>query len=174
MLQFHPQNLANRQRCEQAYVNFMGVDLTTMNTVAEILCHTETIPEDLLYSDRSRRMLTLLQGRYIEISNGRVVHLSSQIRPEMRFRLTEKGREALRSAAAKPYAAVGETISSTLHEDRGVMPEHHQAFQQILDAETADRRVQQQSSHQGRSSRSPSSSTAQERHRLEQLLSQDP
>lgn len=169
MLSFHPHNLGSRHRCELAYSNRLGVDLTTMNSVAEVLCHTETVPEDLLYSDRSRRMLTLLHGRYVETSDGHLIRTAAQIQPHSRFRLTEKGREALQRAAATPYVAVGETISSSLQDDKGISPDHRKSFQQILDAETADRRIRHRYG-QRRSSTPQDNQIDWQRERLEHLL----
>ena len=170
MLQFHPNNLGHRQRCELAYFNRLGVDLTVMNTVAEVLCHTESVPEDLLFSERSRRLWTLIKGGYAETCDGSVPHTSAQIRQDGRFRLTEKGRQVLESAVAKPFSTVGETISSTLHEDHGVIPEHRKAFQQILDAETADRRVHQS---YGQSRSKIRGVVDQKREQFEKLLSDE-
>jgi hypothetical protein len=122
-----------------------------INSVVEILCQTETVPEDLLFADPSRRVFQLIQSGYVEIVNGKNPLVATQVPAQGRYRLTSKGNQALESAAAKPYAAVGEVISSSMHADQGISVQCREAYQDMLDAETADcriHRIQQSSSHE--------------------------
>ncbi len=142
MLNFHLNNLGNQQHCRQAYGHRLGVEIVVMSSVAEVLCQTESISEDLLFSDAAKRIFRLIQGGYVEIVNGKQPLIVSHVTAQNRYRLTNKGNQALKSAASKPYAEVGEIVSSSMHVDEGIAPQQRQAYQEILDAETSKRRSQ--------------------------------
>lgn len=102
--------------------------------------------------------------------NGKNPLVATQVPAQGRYRLTSKGNQALESAASKPYAAVGEVISSSMHADQGISVQCREAYQEMLDAETADRRIQQSSSQE--ESENTQEQVAEKKAALENMFSQ--
>jgi hypothetical protein len=127
-------NLANRERLERVRANTgLGFNSSEANTLAEALCHTEAVPEDLLYANTEGRIRTMFQAGYIEKVGGGNPALYQPKRND-RWKLTDKGSEAIDRAVQAPYTPVNEMISHT--EDGG--GEADRIYKEILGEEVKE------------------------------------